>query len=614
MNHKNVVDLEELLRVPYIEPYAEFDLSPDGKQVAFSWNPDGQWEIFLLPLDLSAQPQQITNGPGAKVAPRWSPDGSHVAYVVDLDGSELYDIHTYHVEEGEHRNLTPNSPDAIQPDISWSPDGCSIAFLSDRTGNFEPYIINIEGIEARQVLRLHHPGVQVRWSPNGRWLAVIAETFGQDFGTFIISVEGDEVLEIALQDVVIPAQDARWSPDSCWLAFTSDLHGFFNIGLYEVTTRTITWVTQGKADKIFPAWSPDGRSLTYLISKGPATSLAVLDLETGAERTYQVDEGTHYCPRFTPDGNHIVFIFDNPCSPSDLWLLSRLDDSYCQLTHSLPLALQASDFVMPKEVWYPSFDGQMVPALLYLQSQADVSARCSSKPLPPAVISVHGGPNWLAQLTWNPLAQHMVSRGWVILAPNYRGSTGYGREWQLANRYDLGGGDTRDVVAGAEYLLSEGIVDPNRIAITGRSYGGYLTMTSLTQYPEQFVAGSAVVPFLNWFTSHVNSREDMQHWDIENLGDPSENYELWRERSPFFSLDRIRVPIQLISGANDPRCPASESTQAYDVLIAQDKECDLIIYSDEGHSFLKTETQVDAKRRRIAFLARVFGEESNDIS
>lgn len=176
-----------------------------------------------------------------------------------------------------------------------------------------------------------------------------------------------------------------------------------------------------------------------------------------------------------------------------------------------------------------------------------------------------------------------------MLAPIYRGSTGYGRAWQLANRFDLGGSDTQDVVAGADYLARHALADPARMAVTGTSYGGYLTMTSLTQYPDRWAAGSAVVPFLNWFTEFANERSDLQQWDRENFGDPETDRDLFHERSPFFFLDRIAAPVQLICGAHDPRCPASESMQARDELQAQGKHCDFVLYADEGHGFLKTE-------------------------
>jgi dipeptidyl aminopeptidase/acylaminoacyl peptidase len=316
-----------------------------------------------------------------------------------------------------------------------------------------------------------------------------------------------------------------------------------------------------------------------------------------------VEPGVHTCPRFTPNGDKIIFAFEDPRHPADLWALSPRDGSTQQLTHSLSAQLQDSHFVMPSEIRYPSLDSVEVPALLFQPEHADKN--------PPGVVVVHGGPNWLYQFSWMPLVQHMASRGWVVLAPNYRGSTGYGRAWQLASRFDLGGVDTADVVAGADYLANQGLADRARIAVTGRSHGGYLTMTSLTQYPDRWAAGSAIVPFLNWFTAHANSREDLQHWDIENMGDPQEKHDLWQDRSPYFFLDRIQAPVQLVCGAHDPRCPVSESIRAREALLELGKEIDFTLYEDEGHSFLKIENVIDAEIHRVSFLAKVLEKTGN---
>jgi dipeptidyl aminopeptidase/acylaminoacyl peptidase len=129
-------------------------------------------------------------------------------------------------------------------------------------------------------------------------------------------------------------------------------------------------------------------------------------------------------------------------------------------------------------------------------------------------------------------------------------------------------------------------------------------MTCLTGYPDRWAAGSAVVPFLNFFTAHANSREDLQHWDLENMGDPVTDYERYHERSPYFFLDRVRAPIQLIAGAHDVRCPASESVQACSRLRQLGRQCDLVLYPDEGHTFLKQANRLDAEVRRLAFLSQ----------
>jgi dipeptidyl aminopeptidase/acylaminoacyl peptidase len=594
-----MLNLEGLLRVPQVDPTGSVSISPCGRLVAFSWNPSGRWEIYTVPMDGTAAPRQVTGGPGAKFAPRWSSDGHRLAFVVDLDGGELYDIHCHTLSTDRCVNLTPDTPDAIQPNFCWSPDGRWIAFASDRSGVFDTYVMPSSGGPARPVLSLPYPDWQVQWSPDGRWLAVVAETSGQDYGTFLVPMEGGEAGEasaVALEGEPICAKDACWSPDSRSLAFASDLHGQFDVGIYDLENRAVAWVTGGQGDKELPVWSPDGRRLAYVVSQGPASAIALHELGSGRATGFQVEAGVHDRPSFTPDGEHLLFLFDNPRHPCDLWLLTLAEWSARRLTDSLPAEFGDAGFVLPEQVLYPGLDGQEVPALLYLPAGVE-------KPLP-AVVMVHGGPNWLSRVTWDPVVQHMVSRGWAVLAPNYRGSTGYGREWQLASRFDYGGVDNDDVVAGADYLVREGIADPARIALTGRSWGGYLTMTGLTQYPDRWAAGSAVVPFLNWFTGHANSRKDLQHWDLENFGDPERDRDLYYERSPYFFLERVAAPVQLICGAHDPRCPASESTQAQDRLVAAGKSCDLVLYPDEGHSFLKIENVVDAERRRMAFLAK----------
>ena len=130
-------------------------------------------------------------------------------------------------------------------------------------------------------------------------------------------------------------------------------------------------------------------------------------------------------------------------------------------------------------------------------------------------------------------------------------------------------------------------------------------MTCMTRQPELWAVGSSVVPFLNWFTGHENSREDLQYWDIQNMGDPETHRELWHERSPFFFLDKVRAPVQFICGENDPRCPPSESTEAHEKLQSLGIPSELLLYEGEGHGFLKIENVIDSEVKRVEFLAKV---------
>jgi dipeptidyl aminopeptidase/acylaminoacyl peptidase len=596
-----VIDLETFLRAPHVDPYGGFALSPDGTRIAYSWNVSGTWQIHLADLAGAGPAIQLTSGPGAKGAPRWSPDGRRLAYTVDWDGSEAYDVFLYDFDTGRHTNLTPDTPSAIQPGTCWSPDSSRLAFASNETGRFCTYTMAADGSQRQLVLDTPYPDWQAHWSPDGNWLAVVSETEGQDYGTFLAPSRGGPAAEprrITMRGETICAKDAAWAPDSNELAFASDDSGRFQIGLYSLPAGEIRWLTAGDTDYETPAWAPDGKSLACIASQGPESFVAIVRRSDGGIHHYRPEPGVCYNPTFSADGQHVIFVFDNPRHPSDLWLLSLVDGALRPITRSLPAALVNHPFTLPSLVRYPSLDaGVVVPALLYQPPGKRTAG--------PAIVYVHGGPNWLAQITWDPVVQAMISRGWTVLAPNYRGSTGYGRSWQLANRFDLGGCDTRDVAAGADYLVGRNLADPQAIAVTGRSWGGYLTMTCLTGYPDRWAGGSAVVPFLNFFTAHANSREDLQHWDLENMGDPVEEYERYRERSPYFFLDHVQAPVQLIAGAHDVRCPASESVQACDRLRELGRPCELVLYADEGHGFLRQENRLDAEARRLRFLSGV---------
>jgi dipeptidyl aminopeptidase/acylaminoacyl peptidase len=602
-----MLDLVQLLRVPHVDSL--FHLSPAGGKLAFAWNKSGEWQIYEMTLPSPAREQteeevvQLSAGRGGKFNPRYSPDGSRLAYVLDEDGSESYRLIVYDFKTRQHTDLTANIAGALQPNFCWSPDGKHLAYLSDEKGHFSAYVVSVQGGQPRLVLDAGHPAWQVEWSPDGKHLAVCCEMHGQDYGIFIVDLTSERLPFVALRSAsgerFLNAHAPCWSPDGSQLAFHSDEHGWFEVGVYDLLTKEIMWLPQKEGEAQMPLFVPphaaEGRAsrLAYLQSKGAINWIEVSGVPgLQADRVrYQIGKGLHSGIRFTSDATRMVTTFSSPSQPADLWMVDLASGRWVQLTVSLPQELRAGEFVTPEEIEYSAMDGTPVPALLYRPRQTPA----------PAVIMIHGGPNWHYAAEWEPVMAHLASRGYVVLAPNYRGSTGYGRAWQYAARFDLGGVDTRDVVAGAHYLLREGLA--SKIAVTGRSHGGYLTMTCLTQFPDLWCAGSAVVPFTNWFKSHAESRADLQHWNIENMGDPLENYERWYNASPYFFLERIQAPLQLICGGKDPRCPASDSIAARDKLIQLGKRVDFMMYEDEGHSFLKIENVIESEVKRVEFLA-----------
>src|SRR5437016_11492365 len=153
--------------------------------------------------------------------------------------------------------------------------------------------------------------------------------------------------------------------------------------------------------------------------------------------------------------------------------------------------------------------------------------------------------------TFNRFVQYMANQGYIVIAPNYRGSTGYGKEFQHANLFDMGGGDLQDVLGAAEFLKQTGFVDPKKLILMGGSYGGYLTMMGVTKAPEVWAAGVPIVPFVNWFTEIENEDPVLQQSDLATMGDPVKNKTLFEDRSPINFIDRVNAPLLLLAGGQD---------------------------------------------------------------
>lgn len=584
-----MLTLAELLRIPNVDTGLRFSISPDETQIIFSWNKTETWELWKYGVHELAHASQTASYltpkiVGSKFSPKHSPDGKHLAYVVDSDGSESYHIYLHNLHNDSIINLTPNSGYAHQPNFDFSPDGKQLALLSDESGSFALYLLDIETKEKSLLLDIHRPIWDVIWSADGKYLAVEVESKASDRAIYIVEVENGEWKVVNENSEELNAQHPVWSSDSKHLIFSCDAKRgeWHNIGLYDIEAEKINWITDSVGDDTQPTVSRSGEFIGWIHSEGSRTNFQFKN-RSGEVKQVKVGDGVHSNPRIV--SSDVILIYEDVNHPPDLWKINLENGEAMQLTKSSEYDF---NFAQPEEIFYDD-----VPALLFRGKNNF------------AVIDIHGGPNWHVQNMWNPFVSEMLARGWNVLQPNYRGSTGYGKKWQNASRYDMGGVDANDCVAGVKYLIENNLADKNKIAVTGRSHGGFLTMCCLTFYADLFAGGSAVVPFMNWIKSHYESREDLQHWNIENMGDPEENKERWIQLSPYFFLDKVNAPVQLICGGNDPRCPASDSIDARDKLIEFGKEVELLLYADEGHSFLKMENIIDSEMKRIEFLERV---------
>jgi dipeptidyl aminopeptidase/acylaminoacyl peptidase len=259
--------------------------------------------------------------------------------------------------------------------------------------------------------------------------------------------------------------------------------------------------------------------------------------------------------------------------------------------------VHSEDMVEPYLVHYPSRDGKWtISAFLYVPYNMARNGQNA------AIVYIHGGPTAQTMNSFNRFVQYAANQGYMVLAPNYRGSTGYGKEFQQANLFDMGGGDLQDVLAGVDWIKQTGHLDAKKIAVMGGSYGGYLSMMSVTKAPAVWAAGVPIVPFVNWFTEIENEDPVLQQSDLATMGDVIKNKALYEDRSPINFIDQIKAPLLLLAGGHDPRCPKSETQQVVDAIKKHGGTVDYKIYENEGHGFARVENQIDAYKRVADFL------------
>jgi dipeptidyl aminopeptidase/acylaminoacyl peptidase len=602
------LSVEELASVPYVDfVWGGIDLSPDGGEVAFSWNRSGTFEIYSAPL-AGERIFQLTEAKERSVWPRWSPDAKQLAFLRDRGGDERFDIWLVD-RDGEHeRNLT-NEAGVLHREIAWSPDGTKIAYTANAAGmekRFAIHVIDVTTGVKKALTNGPRDDFQPQWSPDGALLVFWSrrETTRTNADLYVVAASGGEATRLDTRGGVDgESTDPRWSPDGTRISFTTDIRGRHEIALATWQSGTIGRIdrmTESIHDEYGAVWRPDGRALVYLHNEDAAVSLRRVFTVSHADHAIADIPGMHLSPDIGPDSDTTAFLFSSPSRPWDVYLTHERAIEARAITRSLPATIDPETLVEPSHVRYPGAGGEEVPALLFLP----YAEALRGEKIPPAIINIHGGPTAQHHREWNVATQVFVNAGFVVLEPNPRGSTGYGKTWREANRHDWGGKDLEDIALGAAWLGEQKLADPTRIGVYGVSYGGYLTLMSLALSADRFAAGVSVVGVVSWKTMLDTTRGDLRDYLLRELGDPDKDARLYRERSPLTHASKIRSPLLILQGENDPRVPRSEAEQMVKALRDGGKMHEYHAYPGEGHGFRVTENRIDSLRRALDWFDR----------
>jgi dipeptidyl aminopeptidase/acylaminoacyl peptidase len=293
-------------------------------------------------------------------------------------------------------------------------------------------------------------------------------------------------------------------------------------------------------------------------------------------------------------------VVSGPQLPGDIWTWNTAGGVARRATHSTLAGLDPGKLVIPTHVDFPARDGETLYGLLYLPTSFEPGEK------PPVLLSVHGGPTWQARPMFDAATQHLLARGIAVFDLNFRGSTGYGKRFARLDNKRLRTNAVRDMEDAMHWLAKDGRVDTSRAAVMGESYGGFMTFAAVTTFPNLFDAAVSFVGVSNWVTALEGASPVLKASDRLEYGDINdpEDREFFRQISPITHVDKVKTPIMVLHGANDPRDPVSESDQFVRGVRENGNEVKYLRFPDEGHGIRKLENRLIAYRRIADFLER----------
>lgn len=588
-------------RIPSFVP------SPDGGTVYFVSDISGQLNLWRVPSE-GGWPEQLTLFVNESVREaRISRDHSMIAFVADANGNEMYQIYLMDATGGWPEQVT-DRPDVQHSLGGFSPDGRYFAYSGNATvaEDTDIYIRNLETGETRQLT----PGGRLMdfagFSPDGRHcLAVQDISANTDRDLWLINTTTGEARNLTehkgRQVMYYPGP---WRKDGTgFYYFSNEGREFQATGYYDLESGRKEYVITADWDVESMALSSKHGLLAYCVNESGNSRLAVADLSGGRDVPLPgMPKGVITDLRFAGDDERRRLFLSMNCynQISAVYVLDLDRPQLHLLTPSMLGNLPAEAFVTPDLVEIETFDGLKVPAWLYRPHGMKPGDRV------PALLSVHGGPETQerTEYRYNGFYQYLLSQGIAVLAPNIRGSTGYGISYQIQIHRDFGGKDLKDMEACARYLQSLDWVDSSRLGVWGGSYGGFASLSCAARLPQfwacavDFCGPSNLVTFVGSVPPHWKPL--MKAW----MGDPEEDREMLLERSPITYVDSIRCPLMVVQGATDPRVVKAESDQMVERLRELGREVEYLVFEDEGHGFTRRANQLKGYRLMAEFLVR----------
>jgi len=606
------IPLEELCRLPsFFLP----SVSWKRDQIAFYWDRTGRMELHVMDLR-TKETRQVSHGevPTAlRAGFAWSRDDRTIVFAKDSGGDEQHDLYAIDVATSQVRQLTKD-PTAQEYAIQFSPNNAYLSVLTnkrhpaapDRPGQLNLWKMRADGSDYAPLTRSGFPVFGGYWSPDGSRIAYATNEDPsnlKNIDLYTISADGSDAKKIFSARPGSQDTASDWHPDGKRMAVTSDASGTSRAGILDVASGQVRWLGTEGVEEHSGKFSQDGKTLYALRNFESQVRPVLYDVATGAARELQLDPGLSQVVGWHDGDQRLLVAYQSETRRNELASYDLRTDGLDTLLPADYGSLDRSVFVKGEHLYYPTFDGRQIPAIVYRPRDIGAGEKL------PAIVHVHGGPTaqWFRQ--FDPFAQFLADRGFVVIEPNIRGSTGYGTAYRDAALKDWGGADLEDIAAAAAYLKTLPYVDGSRLVVFGGSYGGFMTFIAATKKPDLWRAAVAWVGISDLHKLYAKSMEHFKYYFREQMGDPEKERALWRDRSAIEFADKLTAKLLMVHGVNDPRCPVEQSRIFRDRLLelgrVEGQDFEYVELADEGHGSSDIQQKIRTFRILADYLEKV---------
>jgi dipeptidyl aminopeptidase/acylaminoacyl peptidase len=571
--------------------------SHDGSKVLASMDTSGVFNLYAIPT-AGGEPQRLTTSSESQFPVGYFPADDRVMYTQDTGGNELN--HLYVLDGQQAKDITPGDKTKASF-MRFNADGSAFWVMTNERDPkaFDVYRHSSKDYKRELVFTNKEAWAVGDVSRDGRWLALVKTRTNADADIYLVDLRKPAA---APKLITTDKGDAQarvfgFAPSSKTLWYGTDGHGeFTQAWSYDLATGKARAEIAADWDVMFVAFSENGRYRVSAINEDAKTVLRVADTTTGKDLALpELPNADVTGTMFSRDETKMAFLLTSDRTPRDLWVVDVGGGKPRQLNP----AVNPDDLVDSQVVRYPSFDGLEIPAILYRPKDASPTNKV------PAIVWVHGGPGGQSRRGYGASTQHLVNHGYAVLAVNNRGSSGYGKKFFHMDDKKHGDVDLKDVVAARPYLASLDWVDGERVAVMGGSYGGYMVGAALAFAPDVFDLGIDIFGVMNW----VRTLESIPPWWASfreslytEMGDPATDKARLQSISPLFHAEKIKKPLLVVQGKNDPRVLQIESDEIVAAVKKNGVPVEYLVFDDEGHGFTKQKNTIAAQEAYLKFL------------